>query len=107
MQQISALRKDALRSFEASVNMYQSISRHIPRDSTFHSHCRENPKSHRTIFLVTRFPPIRFPIHHYMIGFLVSQIDRKKVIFFKGARDSRAVFEGISYSLLELNNPIS
>jgi hypothetical protein len=40
----SALKMEAARSSETSVNVYQTIMRHNPKDGNLHSHLRENLK---------------------------------------------------------------
>jgi hypothetical protein len=46
----STLKMEATRSYEQSVNFYQTTWRHIPEDSTLHKHRRQNLKSHFTLY---------------------------------------------------------
>jgi hypothetical protein len=43
-----SLKMEAVCSSEMSVNLYQTIWRHSPQDSTLHGHRCENHKSHTT-----------------------------------------------------------
>lgn len=50
----SIMKMEAMSSSETSVNLYQTIPRHIPEDSTFYSHCHMNLDTTRKKICILR-----------------------------------------------------